>query len=104
MCFFIIIGLILVLIGFIRLRRRPRLRAGTSIEKERQKLHFGVQARALPVEECVNGRYTISTINVSCFGGFRSQADDPPKPPPAKELVCLRVAAMAEEGPAGRLA
>jgi hypothetical protein len=36
----------------IRLRRRPCLRAGTSIEKESQKLHFGVQARALPVDEC----------------------------------------------------
>jgi hypothetical protein len=58
----------------------------------------------LAVDECVNGRYTISAINVSCFGGFRSQADDPPKTPPAKELVCPREAAMAEVGPAGRLA
>ncbi len=35
---------------------------------------------ALVVEECVNARYTISAINLSCFGGFRSAADDPPKP------------------------
>jgi hypothetical protein len=35
---------------------------------------------ALAVRECVNGRYTISAINLSCFGGFRSRADDPPKP------------------------
>ena len=59
---------------------------------------------ALAVEECVNGRYTISAINVSCFSGFRSQADDPPKPPPGKELVYLWVGAMAEAGSAGRLA
>jgi hypothetical protein len=39
---------------------------------------------ALAVEECINGRYTISTINVSCFGGFRSQADDPPTCSPNK--------------------
>jgi len=62
------------------------------------------ETTALAMEECVNGRYTISTINVSCFGGFRSQVDDPPKPMPVKELVCLRVAAMVEASPAGRLA
>ena len=65
---------------FIRLRRRPRLRAVTPIEKESQRWHFGVQARTLAVEECVNAQYTLSAINLSCFGGFRSMADDPPKP------------------------
>ena len=35
---------------------------------------------ALAVEECVNARYTILAINLSCFGGFRSPVDDPPKP------------------------
>jgi len=35
---------------------------------------------ALAVEGRVNARYTISTINLSCFGGFRSSADDSPKP------------------------
>ena len=34
----------------------------------------------MAVEECVNARYTISAINLSCFGGFRSPADDPLKP------------------------
>ena len=38
------------------------------------------ETTALAVEECVHARHTISTINVSCFGGFRSLADDPPKP------------------------
>ena len=38
------------------------------------------ETTALAVEECVNVRYTISAINLSCFGGFRSSADDPPKP------------------------
>ena len=38
------------------------------------------ETTALAVEECVNARYTISAINLSCFGGFRSLADDPPKP------------------------
>jgi len=33
---------------FIRLRRRPRLRAVTPIEKDGQGWHFGVQARACP--------------------------------------------------------
>jgi hypothetical protein len=62
------------------------------------------ETTALAVEECVYGRYTISMINVSCFGGFRSQVDDLPKPQPTKELFCLRVAAMVEAGPAGRVA
>ena len=38
------------------------------------------ETTALAVEECVNVRYNISAINLSCFGGFRSLADDPPKP------------------------
>ncbi len=47
---------------FIRLRRRPRLRTET---------HFGVQARALPVDECVSGIRTASGPKYCCFGGFR---------------------------------
>ena len=61
------------------------------------------ETMALAVEESAKGRYTISTAKVSCFGGFRYQADDPPKPPPGKELVYLRVSAMVEAGSAGRL-
>jgi hypothetical protein len=39
----------------IRLHRRPRLRAGTSMEKESQKLHFGVQARPWPWRNALMG-------------------------------------------------
>jgi hypothetical protein len=35
---------------------------------------------ALAVEERVHARHIISTISASCYGGFRPQADDPPKP------------------------
>ena len=38
------------------------------------------ETTVLAVEECVNVRYTISAINLSSFGGFRSPAGDPPKP------------------------
>jgi len=38
---------------FIRLRRKPRLRAVT---------HFGVQARALPVDECVTRASTLRVL------------------------------------------
>ena len=45
---------------------------------EDQPIHPPTQeTTALAVEECVNARYTISAINLSCFGGFRSPADDP---------------------------
>ena len=39
---------------FIRLRRRPRLRAETVTCPRAfgEDMHFGVQARALPVDEC----------------------------------------------------
>jgi hypothetical protein len=36
--------------NFIRLRRIPRLRAETPMEKMGEKSHSGVQARALPVD------------------------------------------------------
>jgi hypothetical protein len=41
-------------IDFIRLRRRPRLRAETvaSMGAFGEDMHFGVQARALPADEC----------------------------------------------------
>ncbi len=42
---------------------------------------------ALAVEECVTLDRTLSAMDLLCFGGFRSQADDPPKPPPAQKLV-----------------
>jgi len=47
-------GLHLHRIDFIRLRRRPRLRAETvaCMGAFGEDMHFGVQARALPVDEC----------------------------------------------------
>jgi hypothetical protein len=35
---------------------------------------------ALAVEECVTLEATIAAMNQLCFGGFRTVADDPPKP------------------------
>jgi 1-acyl-sn-glycerol-3-phosphate acyltransferase len=45
------------------------------------------ETAALAVGECVHACYTISAINLSCFGGFRSPADDPPKPPPSQSTL-----------------
>ncbi|MBI5967351.1 MAG: hypothetical protein HY882_05785 [Deltaproteobacteria bacterium] len=45
------------------------------------------ETMALAVEECVTPAATIAVMDLACFGGFRPPADDPPKPPPAKELV-----------------
>jgi len=61
---------------------------------------------ALDVEECVNAQDFIAAINLLCFGGFRSPADDPPKPwrrwvgvwetTPACRNACLREAPPPE--------
>ena len=37
------------------------------------------KATVLAVEECVTVDIKLSAINLLCFGGFRSRADDPPK-------------------------
>jgi hypothetical protein len=57
----------------IRLRRRPRLRAETvaCMGPFGEDRHFGVQARALPVDECVNCARIIHELKYCCFGGFR---------------------------------
>ena len=51
-----------------------------SYRERKPKIAFRRAGTALAVEECVNARYTLSAINLSCFGGFCSPADDPPKP------------------------
>ncbi len=58
---------------FIRLRRRPRLRAETvaCMGPFGEDRHFGVQARGLPVDECVNCATIIHELKYCCFGGFR---------------------------------
>jgi hypothetical protein len=53
---------------------------GVTLFKRLYRVHPPTQeTMALAVEGRVNARHTISTINLSCFGGFRSSADDPPK-------------------------
>ena len=34
----------------------------------------------MAVEECVTPEATIAAMDLLCFGGFRTAADDPPKP------------------------
>jgi hypothetical protein len=71
-----LMSIIFSLIWFIRLRRRPRLRAVT---------HFGVQARPWLWRNAELRIGILPAIDLPCFGGFRSPADDPPKP-----LACQR--------------
>jgi len=49
---------------FIHLRRRPRLRAETvaCMGAFGEDMHFDVQARALPVDECVKGKQMIHVL------------------------------------------
>ena len=58
-------------VHFIRLRRKPCLRAETFMKKENRRWHFGVQARALPMDECVDYVRIIHSLKYCCFGGFR---------------------------------
>jgi len=65
----------------IRLRRKPRLR-GETPGYRRQALRRA--STALAVEESVTPEATIAVVSLPCFGGFRTAADDPPRPPLAK--------------------
>ena len=56
---------------FIRVRRRPRLRAETPVEMKSRSWHSGVQARAVPVDECGLCSEVIAVPLGSCYGGFR---------------------------------
>jgi predicted HTH domain antitoxin len=55
--------------------------AGVSVSNMMDILHPPTQdTTALAVEECVSLEATIAAMNQLCFGGFRTVADDPPKP------------------------
>jgi len=45
------------------------------------------ETTALAVEECVTVKAAIAAMNLLCFGGFRTVADDPPKP--RRRWVCF---------------
>jgi hypothetical protein len=59
---------------FIRLRRRPRLRAETPGYTMRfgKSRHFGVQARALPIDECVTLALTLNVLKLVASADFAS--------------------------------
>jgi hypothetical protein len=62
------------IIHFIRLRRRPRLRAVTSDYTMRldESRHFGVQARALPVDEGATRDSTLHVLKLVASADFAS--------------------------------
>ena len=45
------------------------------------------ETTALAVEECVTPEATIAATDLLCFGGFRTAADDPPRP--WRRWVCI---------------
>ena len=68
------------LLIFIRLRRRPRLRAVTPACLWRFIEALRRAGTALAVEECITLAAIVTAIDLLGFGGFRQPADDPPKP------------------------